>query len=412
MSDRPEPAGRRERIAQLDVLRGLAVLGILMVNAPAFAMPPMVGDRPDLSPWPFEGLSVAIWWMVRTVFEQKFVTLFSLLFGVSVFLVGGERGAERARGAVLRRRISWLIVFGVAHGALIWFGDILLLYGLAGLAMMFCRSWGPWRLATIGLGLMALSCVLILQGDFALQSASAAEQALRLPDAVDVSRAIARLEGGLSSAQALNLDYWLFYADWSARHYGFMTLGLMMVGLALFKLGVWQGRAPRRTYLAMIAAGAAALAVIGWNAADQVRDGFPSATLGYDNLPNLALAPVVTLGYVAAIILGLRNGRLRVAAALLTPVGRMAFTNYIAQSLIMTAIFYGGRGLGLVGRLDWPQWTLIVVVVWLLQIGGSGWWLKHFTMGPLEWVWRQLSYGRQLPLVRHAALERPAVPTH
>jgi uncharacterized protein len=84
----------------------------------------------------------------------------------------------------------------------------------------------------------------------------------------------------------------------------------------------------------------------------------------------------------------------------LAPVGRMAFTNYIAQSLIMTTIFYAGRGLGLYGQLDWPQWSAIVVGVWTLQLIWSPLWLSRFTMGPLEWVWRRLSYGRSIPLRR------------
>jgi uncharacterized protein len=198
--------------------------------------------------------------------------------------------------------------------------------------------------------------------------------------------------------------------DFSPRFYGPMTLGLMMLGLALFHTGVLTGRASRGRYLGLVAIGAAALAVIGWNAADQLRDGFPSATRAWDYIPNLTLAPLVSLGYVGLIGLALQSDRFSGVKAALAAVGRMAFTNYLVQSLIMTTVFYGGRGLGLFGRLDWTAWTLMVLAVWAFQIGASSWWLSRWRMGPMEWLWRRLSYGRPVPLSRTAPLQRGAIP--
>jgi uncharacterized protein len=412
MSDRPRPVAADERIIHLDVLRGLAILGILLVNAPAFGMPMQVIDRPTLSPLPFEAADQTAWWVMTTFFHGKFVTLFSMLFGVSLFLVGGERRTDPERDHVLRRRLLWLILFGVLHGALIWFGDILTLYGLMGLIMLLCRSWRVRRLLVVGGLLFLLSTLLLVGGQIGMQLAPPevqAEQARQFGSAAEVRERISDYQSGLAGSHLANLKTWSFLVIGQLIAFGPMTLGLMMWGLALFKLGVLQGRAPTRTYVLMAAAGAAALAVIGWNAQDQIVDAFPSATFGFDALPNFTLAAVVTLGYIGTVNLALRGRLLRPVFLALAPVGRMAFTNYIAQSLIMTTIFYAGRGLGLYGRLDWAQWSAIVAAVWLLQLIWSPLWLSRFTMGPLEWVWRRLSYGRPLAL-RRSAPERSVVP--
>ena len=119
LNHHPGPVPERERLAHLDVLRGLAVLGILAVNTPsAFALPPDAFTFPTLAPIPFDAPAQKLWLLVRIGFEGKFIALFSMLFGVSVFLVGGS-GAEPARGRVLVRRLSWLVLFGVVHGALV-----------------------------------------------------------------------------------------------------------------------------------------------------------------------------------------------------------------------------------------------------------------------------------------------------
>jgi uncharacterized protein len=113
-----------------------------MVNAQAFALPAEVMGNPELSPLPFEPADQAVWWTMRTFFEGKFINMFSMLFGVSLFLVGGERD-DPVREPVLIRRLTWLVVFGVLHGALIWWGDILFHYAVVGFVMFLFRSWGP-----------------------------------------------------------------------------------------------------------------------------------------------------------------------------------------------------------------------------------------------------------------------------
>ncbi len=125
------PVGESERIRSLDVMRGFAVLGILTVNAPFFAAPWQTAVNPLLPPLDVTPQTLWSWFVVHVFFEYKCITLFSMLFGASIYLVGGER-SDKARGALLHRRLSWLLVFGLIHGTLIWYGDILVTYALTG----------------------------------------------------------------------------------------------------------------------------------------------------------------------------------------------------------------------------------------------------------------------------------------
>ena len=138
------PSATTERIFNLDMLRGLAVLGILAVNCLAFAWPGEIISMREAMPFVVDGANETALWVERVFFEGKWRTLFSMLFGVSIFLVGGERSNEE-RGAHLQRRLLWLLAFGLAHGVLIWSGDILLHYAYCGFIMMMMRSWSAGR---------------------------------------------------------------------------------------------------------------------------------------------------------------------------------------------------------------------------------------------------------------------------
>lgn len=393
------------RIPQLDVLRGLAILGILMVNAPVFAMPAEVFFMgPELSPLPFDPADQRVWWTMRTLFEQKFINLFSLLFGASLFLVGGERD-DPVREPVLVRRLLWLAVFGAVHGALIWFGDILLHYAMVGFLVFLFRSWPARKLVVVGSVWVGVSSLLYLalHGFLEIWPADAMERSVRPL----VRDALAGFRGDLAQVQAENLADFAPNVLAGLFLQGPRTLGLMLLGLGLYKSGVFEGRAGRGVYVAMLAAGAISLVVIGWSSSAHLAGIEPGA--GLIGAPNSVLSPLVTLGYIAAVVLLLRGGAGRAVGRALAPVGRMAFTNYLTQSLIMTTIFYGARGFGWYGRLDWADWVWIVVAVWAVQLVWSPLWLSRFTMGPFEWVWRRLSYGRDIPLRRTDLPARAAI---
>ncbi|MBI1685933.1 DUF418 domain-containing protein [Caulobacter hibisci] len=385
-------AADKDRIILLDALRGLGVLGILLCNAPGFAFPTDLSDA--VLDWPFGTgpQTMSVWLVTQWLFQRKFVTLFSMLFGISMFLVGGERSPKG--DGLLHRRLLWLLVFGIAHGFAIWWGDVLLSYALAGFVVAQARSWPARRLLGWGAGLWLLFAALtalglaLLSGEPPSETASEAAR-----EAAKGAAAIAAYRGDFLQSMIINARERLEGLPYEPIIF-LLTSSLMMIGLGAFKLGVFTGQASRRTYGVLIAVGLLALAATGW--------AYFAFALGGRAMPVLHLAeglqtitaPLTTLAYVGLMALAARStGFWRRIPAVLAPVGQMAFTNYLSQSLIMTAIFYGGRGLGLYARLDRPALALIVVAIWIVQILWSRWWLERFSMGPLEWVWRRLYRG-------------------
>ena len=398
----------KTRITLLDSLRGLGVLGILICNAPDFAVSP--GMAESVRHWPHgtDADTVSVWFATQWLFQRKFVILFSMLFGISIFLVGGER-SDTEKGAILRKRLMWMVGFGLLHGFGIWFGDVLLSYALAGFVILFVRSWTPKRLFTVGISIWSLFSALIILGfafailgpdDAAKQAADLAEFKAKA-DLAEIQYAGSFLQSLIQNARD-RLE--LLPGELIII---FMTTSLMMVGLGCFKTGVFTGEASMRTYVVLMVVGLLALlgtgALLGAVVANGLSRDFLQATEAFQ----LASAPLTTLAYVSLMVFAARStGVWSAIPRVLAPVGQMAFTNYLTQSLIMTAIFYGGRGPGLHGKVDRPGLALIVVAIWIAQILWSKWWMDRFTMGPLEWLWRRL-YRGPTPILRVA--ERAAV---
>jgi uncharacterized protein len=173
------------------------------------------------------------------------------------------------------------------------------------------------------------------------------------------------------------------------------TLGLMMIGLALFKAGFFVAGWSTDRYASLIGLGAAALAITGWLC---WREDVLAGPVPGGHAALLFLAPFASLAYASSLILLLRGAAAKWLAPL-AATGRMAFTNYVMQSVLMTSIFYGGRGAWM-GRVDRPGLWLIVFAVWALQLTLSPSWLARFEMGPLEWIWRCLTVGHFVPLLK------------
>lgn len=405
LAERPKPVVAGARIQTLDVLRGVAVLGILAVNAGAFALPMDAAMAPEQSPFPLSGSSAAAYWLVEVFFRQKFVTLFSMLFGVSIFLVGGER-RDQARGRVLRRRLLWLGLFGLIHGLAFWYGDILLLYAWSGLFVMLMRSMPARRLILFGAGatlalatMQAGSLWLSVNGPQGLVDAFS-EESMSLAEGA-VAASIAAYRSGWPGALIENLKAWGVLQAASLFGYVFATVPLMMLGMGLFKAGFFHGRMPTRVYIILIAIGAAVLALLGVLEWREIATGpRVQATQGWAKI--VASYPIfITLAYASGLILLTSRG-VGGVRRLFAPVGQMAFTNYLSQTLIMTSLFYMPWGPRLMGQVDYPGQWAIVIAVWALQLIWSPLWLSRFRMGPLEWLWRRLSYGHDLPLRRDA----------
>jgi len=399
------PSATTERIFNLDMLRGLAVLGILAVNCLAFAWPGEIISMREAMPFVVDGANETALWVERVFFEGKWRTLFSMLFGVSIFLVGGER-SNAERGALLQRRLLWLLVFGVAHGGLLWSGDILLHYAYCGFIMMMFRSWSAGRLIKVGGGIiLALSLLggLTLWGWGAMPAEMAAEIRASMADTLSPAGTLAKIEQVRGGGYLLyNLVAWIQYQMSSAILIP-VTVSLMMLGLGLYKSGFLSGRAPIWTYVLAIGLGAANLIglaiLMGQNLAAPVA---ADPTRGLAGLFS-AFAVVITLGYVAALVL-LAKTPVKAVLAIFAPVGRMAFTNYLMTSVIFVALAVIPGGPMLFGRAEPGTLWMWVVGVWTVLIVWSPLWLSQFRMGPFEWVWRSLTQGRRLPLRKGAAV--------
>ena len=201
-----------------------------------------------------------------------------------------------------------------------------------------------------------------------------------------------------------NIGTWTQFFLSSAFGLVIRTAGVMMIGMALFKWGFLSGRSPGWVYGLMLALGAAALAIVGYQAWLNWQAGFELLHMtSAGMMANTIFSIFVSIGYASLFVLIAKAG-IGFLSGPLAAVGRMAFTNYLTQSLIMTTIFWGGwRGFGLWGEVDRPTLWAIVLGVWALRLIWSTLWLSRFQMGPLEWVWRSLSYGRPVRLSRPAA---------
>ena len=406
MSDAAQvaPVAEPRRIKSLDVMRGFAVLGILAVNAVYFAAPWQNGFNPTLAPLAVTPDTLWAWLVMHVFFEFKCITLFSILFGASLYMVGGER-ADKERGAVLRRRLLWLLIFGLIHALLIWYGDILVTYALTGFLVLFARSWRPATLISVGVILIIVATALSsMLGIFFDYIPPAQLDEIRgeywSPSSEALGQTIAQFQAGGLGATLANMNLWFEFIANSVFFMVIRTAGVMMIGMALFKLGFLSGNAPGWVYGVALALGAAALALIAWQAQVNIAAGFSFEHMQRSGLfTNGALAIFVSIGYAALFVLLVKLGA-RLLSEPLAAVGRVAFSNYIMQSLIMTAIFYGGRGLGYFGEVDRVGLWGIVVAIWALQLVISPLWLARYQMGPLEWLWRRLSYGRPVAIAR------------
>lgn len=407
-ADPPGPA--RERYLVLDGLRGVALFGILLVNAVAFALP---GGPPGLGyagPVP-DRLALAA---VILFVESKFFCLFSFLFGVG-FAVQLREADRRGAPFLPRygRRLAVLAAFGLAHIALLWEGDILLAYALVGTVLLAFRRVSDRGLVTWAAALLGVPLVLY-SGVFLLTVG-----ARFVPGLGDQIRAadtelLAVLGASAERGAGAERSYWETVPDRVAAYAGTGLLLLTRVPtvLAMFLLGLWAGR------VGLCARPGAHVARLRWGLRWGLGAGLVLSTLVtavYFLAPpvtalaglffNQALAgPVLGLGYAAGLALALRADP--AWARPLAATGRMALTNYLLQSVILAVLFWP-QGFGLAGRVRPLAVLALVGAVYLGQVALSAVWLRRFELGPLEWVWRWLTYLRRPALVRRSPAPGP-----
>jgi uncharacterized protein len=430
-----------ERISAVDVLRGVAVLGILIINIDYFALPhsdkSAAGTEWIGAYWP-AGLSpraMVAWVAVRALFEGKMRAIFSMLFGASALLMTSrlERRGEAGRAAdIYYRRTLWLLVFGILHAYLLWEGDILYSYAVGGLVLFPFRKLSGRALVVLGLALLSLSvprAAWIAHHRADLRAAAAradADEAAGLTlgrkqqDAqaewAEVMESFAPDEETLrENVDAYRGSYARLFAHrapvviavQSSDFYGYAfidAVGMMMIGMGLLRLGILTGARSRRFYatLAVLGLGLGVPAAVASTRALEL-DKFDPVAVAWVTAVYDPTRLAVALGHIGIVMLLARASWARWLTRSLADVGRMALTSYLGASIICSTLF-NGYGFGLFGVLDRPQLYLVTLAIWFAQLAFSRIWLRAFRFGPAEWLWRSLTYWKRQPLRRtHAA---------
>jgi len=396
------------RIRSLDVLRGVGVLGMLAVHIQLFAFPSLARWNPtaygDLG-----GLNWWVWLATSELADGKFISIFAMLLGVSIVMQSGREGdlaLSAARAHV--SRMAALLVLGLLHAYFIWYGDMLVPLALSGALVFPVRRLSPrWLLVLGGLVFTAGSALSFVLTWSTAQSDPVALAAWRehwTPRPAVVALEIAQYRGGWAEQMAhrvpgaLETETVMFVI-----HLFWQMTGLMLIGMALFKLGVLSATRSRVFYLRMGVLGfglGALLISLGLWRSFATKWDLLDFTLISEQLHYWGNF-FVALGWTALVMLLCQRGwRLRPVAA----VGRMALSNYLLQSVICTTIFYG-HGLGLFGRVDRAGQFAIVVGVWTFQLLASSVWLGYFAVGPVEWVTRWIVYRGRPAFLRSPVVD-------
>ena len=428
MNQTAVPVIRKERIDIIDSLRGVAILGILLMNITGFSMAgdPFIRNE-------YGTLNYKIWFYVSWLVDGTQRALFSMLFGAGILLFLKNKTSQDtliSPADYFFRRQLWLIFFGLVNiYILLWSGDILFDYGCYGLIMFVFRFWDPKKLL-IGAGVCFLLMLARENRNLYLdkRTISRGEAIERIDttttkltprqkehlsdmenfrERTDTASRQKRMErrirmlGGIYSdvydfrvQNYLNniLEY-TYFSIWD-------VLLFMFIGMAFYKTGILMGNASTKLYVILCVVGlGVGLFLTYW----QIKPMVDAKFNFYHYTKNVSITfyeagrTFRTFGIFGALMLLYKSGIFKWFFRLLRPVGQMAFTNYLTQSIAAAIIFYG-IGFGLYGQLERYQIYLVVLAIWTVQIIWSNVWLRYFQYGPFEWIWRQLTYWKKLPL--------------
>lgn len=402
----PAPVGRAERIVALDVLRGFALLGILIINVQLFSMVDDQLNYPLIHGY-FTGIDRWIWTASHIFAQGKFISIFSMLFGAGIVLMSGRaESAGRMSFGLHARRMLGLLAIGLFHAYVLWDGDVLVTYAMCGMMVYFFRDAKPERLLVGGLFLILIPAVRIAIDAAIIEMDSGATRSWLEPlitsDPESIAWEVEAFRGTwieqmpLRAARSLHMqtDQFMWFTSW-------LIGGLMLMGMALFRLGILTGRRTARFYAVFSAVGfGAGIALIVIGLVRMEASGWDPIYVAYaGSLFNYWGAIAVAMGWIGAVMFVVRSGFARSLTARLAAVGRMALTNYLVQTVIGTLIFYG-HGLGLFGSVGRAGQMTVVLGIWALQLIYSGPYLNRFRFGPVEWLWRSVTYGRVQPMRR------------
>ncbi|MBT4768610.1 MAG: DUF418 domain-containing protein [Phycisphaerae bacterium] len=406
MSDRIQPISLGERIDAIDVLRGVALLGILLLNVRTFALPsaayssPMVAGNDSAA-------DSAVFMIVQLCADQKFMAIFSLLFGVGLVIFTTRAESRTGQSGPLHyRRMGWLLVIGLCHGWLLWWGDILFGYALCGMLVYPLRRLPPLVQFLGGVSLLlvgtavwfVLGAMIVLGGPEVIAEVSTMNTPT--PDML-VAEQLAWGGGWVDQSPtrielAVMLESWAFLSWVMWR-----SAGLMLIGMACFRWGLFDVARHWRVHGGMLLVGFGVGLPLVWHGigVHQASGWSGVESVFVDTLWNYWGSIGVAAGWIGLVLLFCRINSAAIAHTALASVGRMALSNYLAQSVLCGVIFYGW-GFGYYGHFGYAEQMVVVACIWAAQLVWSPLWLSLFRFGPMEWAWRSLSYWRAQPMRR------------
>lgn len=389
---------KKDRIISIDVLRGIAILGIIIMNIQSFTMPLAAYMNPHVF-GDMEGLNYWVWALSYILISEKFMTLFSILFGAGIILFNTKGDGLIKTGKLHYRRNFILLIFGLIHAYVIWYGDILTAYALCAFLAFVFRKKKVKTLLIVGAAFFIVPSLFYLfsyaSTPYWPQEQIDEMNKMLAPNIDEINKEITAMQGNwfeqnavrIKTAIMLQTQMFLMQVFWK-------VMGLMLLGMALLKSGVLSAQKSKMFYVKITLIGFSIglyLAISGliFNAKN-VENVFKLMFLGshFNYLGSLPMA----LGYIGLIMLIAKSDKFSRFKSLMSKVGRMAFTNYILTS-ILAVILFTGTGFGLYGTIERTTQILITFAFWLILIVFSNIWLKHYKFGPLEWLWRSLTYG-------------------
>ncbi len=417
------------RIEALDVVRGVALFGILLMNITSFGLPNAYYNPTNAGG--STGVNLWSWVMTQMLFEGTQRGLFSLLFGASVILLTARLEASGRPDAadIYFRRNLWLIGFGFVNAFIfLWVGDILYAYGITALFVFAFRKMAPKSLLALGVIVLFLGTLWTLNETVRLLDKHAAyseavearsagrtlnEEQKGAVSAWEEARGefkstpeenreeIVTPTAGYASAFAQIAGYNAYWQSWGMYRYFFDIFGMMLIGMALFRLGVLTLERSVRLYVYMVVAGYGIGLIVNYFETRWILDhGFSAVAFAQTNVTYDVGRLAMTIGHLGALLLFVRSGALPWLRRSLAAVGQLAVTNYLAHSAMCSFIFIG---LGYYGQLERHQLYYIVLAIWAVQLVVSPIWLRHYRFGPVEWLWRYLTYMKRPPM-RHTAV--------
>lgn len=403
------PISLQERIEILDVLRGLAICGILIGNMQWFSgygmMPASLAAQNPLA-------DKITHFLVHFFIEGKFYSIFSFLFGFG-FALQIARAEERGdlKASLFKRRLFWLLVIGLLHAYLLWSGDILSIYAVTSFLLILFRrktndSLLKWAFVLMLIPILTYILLYILFVAFAPPDVAATIDKSQL-DSWNKNVQLVPQSSYLQIITGYNLDFIV------GRYMGLFfqmrlpkILAMFLLGFYAYRRGYFQNLSSHQPFIRRILVYGLVLGLIcniAFALSAKSEADFPPSPAGIVGVVTYAFGvPAMALFFIALVATLWQKMVWRRLLSFLAPVGRMALTNYLLQTVICVFIFYG-YGFGQFGRFGALKVTLIALVIFLFQVFISGLWLKYFSYGPMEWIWRQLTYRRRLSLVKERA---------